>query len=77
MRSGWLLLGCLVCGLRWLVAEGSSVNNFEQKVEMDFSAVIKSDLEAISKSGRLGSGYSVLVANVNALKEKDPQKAKP
>jgi hypothetical protein len=74
MRSGWLLVGCLLCTSPMVGCTGGSSNDFEQKIDMDFSAVIKSDLEAIAKSGRIGSGYSVLVANVNALKAKDATK---
>jgi len=55
---------------------GSSNNNNETTVSinMDFAANIKSDLEAIAKSGRLGSGTQTLLSNVRALVKKDPTK---
>lgn len=75
MRFGLLLvLACAPASL--FVGCGEAKNNaFVEKVEMDFAAVVKSDLQAIEKSGRLGSGMQVLLSNVQALKEKDPGKA--
>ncbi len=75
MRFGLFLvvIGLLVPSF---VGCGEAANNsFVEKVDMDFVAVIKKDLEAIEKSGRLGSGFPVLLSNVKALKEKNPAKA--
>ena len=43
-----------------------------QKVDVNLKEIIKTDLQAIEKSGRLGSGFTNLKANVNGLKKSDP-----
>lgn len=75
MRFGLLLV--LVClSVSSFVGCGEASNNaFVEKVEVDFATNIKSDLEAIKKSGRLGSGFPVLLSNVKAMKDKNPEKA--
>ena len=69
-----LLLVCLLLTSPIIGCAGGSKNDFEEKIDMDFSANIKSDLEAIVKSGRLGSGMQVLRANITSVKDKDPTK---
>lgn len=66
----------LVCFSLGLVAGcgGPSKNDFVQTVEMDHLANIRKDLEAIAKSGRLGSGFGVLMSNVRDFKKKDAAK---
>ena len=75
MRFGLLLV--VVClSVSSFVGCGEASNNaFVEKVTMDFGTNIKSDLQAIEKSGRLGSGFPVLLSNVNAMKETNPEKA--
>jgi len=63
-----LAIGVTGCG-------GGPSNETVQKVDNDFAGTIKKDLEAIAESGRVGSGYSVLISNVTALAKKDPDKA--
>ena len=73
MRFGLLVLLSLFGSS--LIGCGEAKNNqFVEKVDMDFVSNIKTDLEAIEKSGRLGSGMQVLLSNVKALQEKDPDK---
>ncbi len=73
MRFGLLFSLCL-CGSTFLGCGEASNNQFVEKVDMDFVANIKTDLAAIEKSGRLGSGMQVLLSNVKALQEKDADK---
>ena len=75
MRFGLLLV--LVClPVSSFVGCGEASNNgFVEKVDMDFAANVKNDLVAIEKSGRLGSGFPVLLSNVKAMKDKSPEKA--
>jgi len=54
---------------------GGPSNETVQKMGQDFVGTIKKDLEAIAESGRVGSGYSVLVSDVIALANKEPDKA--
>lgn len=75
MRFGLLLVLACVSVSAFVGCGEASNNAFVEKVDMDFVAVIKKDLEAIEKSGRLGSGFPVLLSNVTALKDKDPTKA--
>lgn len=75
MRSFWMLaLGCVIASS--VAGCNSSNNNNEvvQTIDMDLSANIKTDLEAIAKSGRLGSGTQTLIANIRGLTKKDPAK---
>lgn len=75
MRIGIMVFCCLFIVPTFVGCGSGSKNDFAQEIDVDFSAVIKSDLESISKSGRLGSGMGVLLSNVTALKSKDPEKA--
>lgn len=79
MRSTFFLVFCfLVVGPASIGCNNSNNNNeVIQKIDMDFAANIKSDLEAIAKSGRLGSGTQTLLSNVRALVSKDPAKGEP
>jgi len=49
-------------------------NGFSEKVKIDVIGTIKTDLQAIEKAGRVGSGMSNLTSNVRILKETDPAK---
>ena len=73
MRIGLLVLLSLL-GSTFVGCGEAANNQFVEKVDMNFVANIKTDLEAIEKSGRLGSGMQVLLSNVKALQEKDPDK---
>lgn len=69
-----LLVSCFFVGPVLVGCSSKDENEFVQKIDMDFAANIKSDLEAIAKSGRLGSGTQTLLSNVRALVNKDPAK---
>lgn len=68
--SGLLFSGQLGCS-------GGGNNEIVQAVDVDFVSNIRSDLEAIAKSGRLGSGTQTLMAYARDFAQKDPSKGEP
>lgn len=63
-----LMVGIVGCG-------SGGDNGFSEKVQVDIVGTIRNDLEAIEKSGRVGSGMTNLTGNVQVLKKTDPAKS--
>jgi len=73
MRFGLLVLLSLF-GSTFVGCGQAANNQFIETVEPDLIANIRTDLQAIEKSGRLGSGMGILLSNVRALEKADPDK---